>query len=186
MDIITLSGKRDLDIYVNPQRQRLLRLMTIIGRPVTPKELSDRMGISASSVQYHLKKLAGLGLVRLSHTERIRGITARFYIAPPVTVTLGCLSQDGNNPQRVALMQSSVNGVFNGFLRYFSRVVETPALAEPLGDVMWGVVHLGEAEARELSALVRRFLQEHEAAGEGCSPWEYALIAYPATEADDA
>jgi len=33
VDIITLSGKRDLDIYVNPQRQRLLRLMTIIGRP---------------------------------------------------------------------------------------------------------------------------------------------------------
>ncbi len=186
MKTIRLSGKRELDIYVNPQRQRLLRLMTVVGRPITPKELSDRMGISASSVQYHLKKLEELGVVALSHTERIRGITARYYVAPPVTVSLGILTPDGNNPQRIAMMQSGVNGVFNGFLRYYSQASEEPAPADPLGDVMWGVMRLGEAEARELSQVVRRYLDGHQATGEGRAPWEYALIAYPVPEGDDA
>jgi DNA-binding transcriptional ArsR family regulator len=37
------------------------------------------MGISASAAQHHIKKLMELGLVALSHTRRVRGITASYY-----------------------------------------------------------------------------------------------------------
>ena len=89
MEPIVLSGKRELDIYVNPQRQNLLRCMKIAGVPMTPKQIADRMGISPSSVQHHIRKLAELGIVELSHTERIHGITASYYRALPRTVSIG-------------------------------------------------------------------------------------------------
>ena len=61
MEKIILSGKRELDIYVNPQRQNLLRCMRIASIPLTPKGIADRIGVSASSVQHHIRKLLEIG-----------------------------------------------------------------------------------------------------------------------------
>lgn len=75
---IDITTRKQLDIYMNPQRQRLLHEMQLIVRPATCKELADAMGISASSVTHHMKKLEELGLVELDHTEVVRGINARY------------------------------------------------------------------------------------------------------------
>ena len=57
MEPIILSGKKELDIYVNPQRQNILRCMQIKGEPMTAKQIADQVGISASSVQHHIRLL---------------------------------------------------------------------------------------------------------------------------------
>lgn len=190
MNTITLHGKKELDIYINPQRQRLLREMTLLGKPVTPKQLSDKLGISASSVQHHLQKLMELGVVELHHTQSIHGITARYYVAPPCTVSIGCLSQDGYADQRIALMQNAIGEVFQGFSTHLqhglSRKPPADATSGAHGDVSWGVVRLTQAEAVNLFALIQRFLHEHEQPQAEGAPWEYALIAYPVEETPDA
>ena len=190
MNTITLHGKKDLDIYVNPQRQRLLREMTLLGVPATPKQLSEKLGISASSVQHHLKKLMELGIVELHHTQSIHGITARYYAAPPCTVSIGCLEQDGNADQRIALMQNANGEVFQGFSTHLQKgLIQAPpadAASGAYGDVSWGVVRLTKAEAVNLYALIRRFLDEHEPPQTEGEPWEYALIAYPVEETPNA
>jgi len=186
MNTIVLTGKKDLDIYINPQRQRILRLMTLLGRPVTPKKVADEMGISASSAQYHIKKLASLGVVAFSHTKRINGITARYYRVVPCTVSLGFLQADENNTQRLALMQSGVTEVFNGFADYLKRTKSAPPPQEMLGDVLWGITCLKPEEAAELTEHIHRFLQAHEPPESEGDPWEYALIAYPVPEGKHA
>jgi len=187
---ITLHGKKELDIYINPQRQRLLRAMTLLGKPATPKQLSEKLGISASSVQHHLKRLMELSVVELHHTEIIHGITARYYIAPPCTINLGTLEEDGNTDQRIALMQNAVGEVFNGFVRHlksgFANVTPAEAASGIHGDLSWGVARLTRAEAEELFVLIRRYLEAHEQEQAQGEPWEYALIAYPTEETHDA
>ena len=44
MEPIILSGKKELDIYVNPQRQNILRCMQIKGEPMTAKQIADQVG----------------------------------------------------------------------------------------------------------------------------------------------
>ena len=164
--------------------------MTLLGKPVTPKQLSEKLGISASSVQHHLKKLMELGIVELHHTQSIHGITARYYAAPPCTVSIGCLEQDGCADQRIALMQNAIGEVFQGFSSHLQKGLTHPlppdASSGTHGDVTWGVVRLTQAEAVSLFALIRRFLDEHEQPQTEGNPWEYALIAYPVEETTDA
>jgi DNA-binding transcriptional ArsR family regulator len=186
METITLAGKRELDIYINPQRQNLLRRMKLMDAPVTPKALADQMGISASSVQHHLKKLLELGVVELDHTERVRGITASYYRVPPKVVRIGGLIEDENAAQRLALMQNALTAAFSGFSEYCKKGAVDLREGKQHGDMLSGIVRLKDEEARQLYGLIRAFLDAHEPGEGGGTPWEYALIAYPVREAGDA
>lgn len=182
MDTIVLSGKRELDIYMNPQRQNLIRCMQISGVPMTPKQLSNQIGVSASSVQHHLAQLIELGLVELDHTEQIHGITASYYRVLPKTVQIGSLVNDDLKHQRLALMQASITSIFSGFTTYCAEHSEATLGPEQFGDMLTGITHLSPAEATELYGMIRAFLAAHEESAAGTSPWEYALIAYPVSE----
>jgi DNA-binding transcriptional ArsR family regulator len=189
MDTIVLTGKKELDIYINPQRQRLLRCMRLAQAPQTPKQLADQMGISASAVQHHLKKLGELGLVEVSHTERIHGITASYYKVLPKTVSIGGpmggLIQDEHAEQRLALLQSLVSDVFEGFAQYCKNADASDCRAEH-GDILSGILYLTPQEAKELNGIIRAYLDAHETEDGGSEPWEYALIAYPVQVKKDA
>lgn len=187
MDTIVLSGKKELDIYINPQRQKLLRCMRMAGVPVTPKQLADQIGISASAVQHHIKKLVGIGIVGLSHTARIRGITASYYRVLPKTVSIGGQIEDENEEQRFALMQNSINATVSGFSEYCKNSRTQAEQDAQHGDMLSGVIHLTREEAKELYGVIRTFLDSREEKKEDTIPWEYALIAYPAAgDAKDA
>lgn len=187
MDTIVLSGKKELDIYINPQRQKLLRCMRIAGVPMTPKQLADQIGISASAVQHHIKKLVELGAVALSHTKRIRGITASYYRVLPKTVRIGAQIEDEHEDQRFALMQNSLNSMFSGFSQYLKSNRSRVEQGEQHGEMLSGVIHLTWEEAKELYDVIRAFLDSREEKKEDTAPWEFALIAYPvAAEVKDA
>jgi len=186
MEPSVLRGKKELDIYVNPQRQRRLRLMTFAGRPMTPKQSSVKMGVSPSSAQYPINRLMELNLIALDHTQSMRGITAHYYIAPPRTVSTRGKSDDNNGPRRPAPIQSAVNGVFDGFVRYLEQAHKPAEVCPPYGDALLGVTRLKPEEAAELQLIIQHFLREHEAAESVGEPCEHALIAYPVPEAEHA
>jgi DNA-binding transcriptional regulator GbsR (MarR family) len=186
METIVLSGKKELDIYMNPQRQNILRQMQIVGEPMTAKQIADQIGISASSVQHHIRLLAELGIVEQSHTAQIHGITATYFRALPKTVQIGSLMADEHSNQRVALMQANLNGTFNRFVDYCAASSAETIGENQFGDLLSGITHLNPDEAKALYALLAHFLQAHEAASEGSSAWEYALLAYPVSEKSHA
>ena len=179
METIVLSGKKELDIYMNPQRQNILRQMQITGEPMTAKQIADQVGISASSVQHHIRLLAELGIVEQSHTAQIHGITATYFRALSKTVQIGSLTPDEHSNQRVALMQANLNGAFNRFVAYCAANTAETIGDGQFGDLLSGITHLQPNEAKELYALITQFLQTHETASNGSSAWEYALLAYP-------
>ena len=114
METVDLNTREKQNAFMNPARQDILRLLQLAGRPMTPKELSDKMGISASSVTFHIKKLVDLGVVALDHTENIRGITARYYKALNVAVRLGLLAPGGDDAAQEMFLQRTVEQVLAG------------------------------------------------------------------------
>ncbi|MDO4330400.1 MAG: helix-turn-helix domain-containing protein [Lachnospiraceae bacterium] len=182
--IITLTTQKQFDIYMNPQRQRLLKTLLLTG-PMTPKKLSDILHISASSVSYHIKQLEQLGLVALDHTESIHGIQAKFYKALPVMVNLGCANDDDLAAERYAMMDYIMSDLWNSFKENLKQTLPTSNVTEA-GDFTTGVIHLSLEDAQVLSRMIHEFAEAHSAPGENTIPWEYGIVTFPHSPSTDA
>lgn len=187
MKTIALTTKEELNIYMSPMRQNLLRELSISNTPMTSKMLSEKLEISASGVQHHIKKLTLLGLIELDHEEIINGITARYYKNTQVTVQIGLERSDGLDQQREVLLQDTIAQVYDRYIKQMKNrinLLEGTDLGSltKWGDILTGVVHLEQRESDELIKLVTEFLEQHGKATSTSSPWEYAIIAYNAGE----
>jgi hypothetical protein len=87
--------------------------------------------------------------------------------------------------QRLALVQAALSRTFSGYVAYCERNSAETVGGRQYGDMISGILHLGEEEAKELYSLIRAFLDGHEQKAKGGAAWEYALIAYPVSEARD-
>lgn len=184
--IIHLSTREELNIYMSPIRQELLRALRLGGMPMTPKSLSDRLHISPSSVQHHLKKLLSLGVVEVDHQEVINGITATYFRESFATVRIGLERGDEVREEWEVMVTDMVNRTFQGFLKLV-RSAPKDLPAEKLGEhgmVINGVVRLSPREREELTELVSDFLRAHEApAPERTECWDCVVLAYRPEEA---
>jgi DNA-binding transcriptional ArsR family regulator len=54
-------------------------LMTLSERIASPKEIADELGIDPRDLDYHIKVLIGIGMIRLVRTEKRRGAREHFY-----------------------------------------------------------------------------------------------------------
>jgi DNA-binding transcriptional ArsR family regulator len=183
-NIIKLETKEQLKIYIDPVRQQLLRVLGITGYPMTPKTLSDKLSISPSSVQYHLKKLLTLGVVKIHHTELINGITASYYSPIPATVQI-CVDNCGYSNEKRALLLQLVNNVLSGFMESMEKHEKSNKSVDSLrkyGDIMTGIAYLSENERIELFSQIDKYIKNHEQKKENTSSWEYAVVLYNASE----
>ena len=207
MKEIILDTPEKNKIYMNPQRQRLIRLMQVSGEAMTPKQLSNELGISPSAATAHIKKLESLGVLRLDHTKKINGITAKYYALEDVSISLKTNEQQADsvvNEQEVFL-NYMMNENWQGFLEYKrdlwargektteKKTIEekateekpevsnenTDALASVTGDVISSVAFLTDEDAAELKNYIIDFLAVHADKRPNTKPWSTTLLAYP-------
>ncbi len=180
MKMITLKSEKELRIYSLPLRQKILREMQLLGRPVTAKEIADRLEITPSAAQHHLKQLMSIGLVEPDHTETVHGIQARYLRLAQVTVSIGQQYKDTLAPMRDETVKAGLITALNGFMRTVERNREKPESENihKLNDIVTGIVHLTPKEADDFYQLVTGFLDSHTVAGPDTKPWEVALLAY--------
>lgn len=178
---VTISEREQLDVYLNPQRQRILHEMAVAARPVTCKQLADRLGISASTVTHHMKRLEAIGVARLDHTEQVRGITARYWTAPPASVDIHMDRADDLREEKTVLADFIHQRVYDAFRSY--ALSDGPerdrAAGVEAGELRTGFVYLDEDEARELKEIIVKFLESRERPREGAIPWEFSLTCLP-------
>ena len=67
--IVRLSTEEELRIFMMPMRQKLIRVMSLEGKSMTAKNLADKLNISASAVQNHIRKLEKIGLIEHAETN---------------------------------------------------------------------------------------------------------------------
>lgn len=177
--IISLSKIEDLKIFMSPVRQKIIRHMKIEGNPMTAKSVADSLQISPSSAKHHISKLESLGIVELSHTELINGITARYYKPSEVFVNIGSQLEDDLSSERRIIVQNLINNTLEGLQDVRELDVPQDEL-QNLGDFVHGVVHLTPDDSKKLFKLMQDFIDTHETKSEGTEPWEYALVFYNA------
>ncbi len=188
MKTINLDTREKQNVYMNATRQDLLRLLYLEGRAMTPKELSDKLGISASSVTFHIQKLMSLGVVELERTEKIHGITARYYRPVRATVHLGALVPGGDESAQTLFVRRMVENVLAGFQKMVKMGKKKGLSAndsQSLGDMSSGVIYLTREEAAQLQRQMIAFLGERDEPRPGTEAYEYVVMAYNATAVNE-
>lgn len=180
--ILELSTEKELKIFMDPLRQRMLRTMAVIGKPVTAKKLSDAMKITPAAAKHHLLRLESIGLVGVDHTEEIHGITATYYALLPVDVRLG-MEKEEYRREKGLIAENLLRSVFEAFREKAYAHPERAGNAPFAGDLSTGIIYLRQEEADELSRRIMAFIKEHETPEDGTVPFEYAILAYNAEEA---
>lgn len=179
---LVLSSEEELKIYVNRQRMRLVDLMTTLGRPATAKMLSDRMGISASSVKHHLDKLRSIGVVEVDHQAHIHGILATYYRVTDRNIVLDS-TDPALQPFTERIVQDSFDRLLQGTLQALTAWQADP---DATWDDAWGLmetegaIFLTREEANALRRQILDFLEAHKTPHPGAAPIHFGLISYRA------
>lgn len=181
---IVLKTDKELKILMSPVRQKIIKIMSREGRPITSKHIADKLNISPSSVQHHIRQLEQVGIIEFDHNEIINGITARYLRLSDKTVSIGQDLNDDLSPERDVLARSIINEIYNGYNELIISkrefLSEEYKIGNKLADQMAGVVHLTGDEANELFSIIDDFIKKHSRASDDTHPFEYALIAYRA------
>ena len=96
-NMIVLSSEKELKVLMSPIRQRIIRQMSREGKPVTSKYIADKLNISPSSAQHHIKQLQEIGIIEFDHSEVINGITARYLKLSEKNISIGTNINDDLN-----------------------------------------------------------------------------------------
>lgn len=181
---IVLNTDKELKILMSPIRQKIIKIMSREGRPVTSKYIADKLNISPSSSQHHIKQLQQIGIIEFDHNEVINGITAKYLRLTEKTVSIGQDRNDDLASERDVLARSILSKTYDGYKGLINE--KRQLLAEEYGkgnkfaDQLTGVVHLSTEEANELFDVIDNFIKKHSKASDNSHPYEYALIAYRA------
>ncbi|WP_313341498.1 helix-turn-helix domain-containing protein [Sedimentibacter sp.] len=188
-DYIILKTDKELKILMSPIRQKIIKIMSREGKPVTSKHLADKLNISPSSAQHHIKQLQQVGIVEFDHNEIINGITAKYLRLSEKTVSIGQDINDDLSSERDVLARSILSKTYNGYKELINEkrqlLAEEYRKGNKFADQLAGVVHLSTEEANELFDIIDDFIKKHSKAYDNSHPYEYALIAYRADLNDD-
>jgi DNA-binding transcriptional ArsR family regulator len=172
---IKLTAEKELKIFMDPIRQRVLRTMEIIGTPITAKKLADELSMTPASAKHHLTQLESIGLVELDHTEIIHGINAKYYRVTDVEIRLG-LEDNEFRTEREIIAENQVISVFHAFTKNIYSYGETKCASSLHGDCHTGVVRLTEQQFLKLHEDITRFISENQSLSEGATAYEFALV----------
>lgn len=181
---IVLKTDKELKVVMSPIRQKIIRLMSRQGYPVTAKYIADSLSISPSSAQHHVKKLQEVGIIEFDHDEFINGIRARYFILSQKTISIGQDIEDDLAAERDVLARSILSNTYNDYKKVLTSkrklLTEEWRQGNRMGDQMSGVVHLTQEKANELFEIMDSFIRRHSKAGVDTHPFEYTFIAFRA------
>lgn len=171
---IKLTSEKELKIFMDPIRQRVLRFMEITRTPMTSKRIADKLSMTPASAKHHLTQLESIGLVELDHTEVIHGITAKYYRVVEADIKLG-MGENEYLTEQIIIAENQVMSVFKNFTQ--SAISHKPNEQSTIhGDCNTCVVHLTEQQYQELREYVQNFFKNNQVPSQGTSAYEVALV----------
>ena len=113
MKTLTLKTPEEIEIYLNPFRMKIMRLMKSMDRPMTVTEIADEMGLAPAKVHYHVKKLVSIGVLALKYTKVINGIVAKYYDFATDSIALSVMDSEGSTDVLRSKVMTEYGGYFD-------------------------------------------------------------------------
>lgn len=113
--ILKITDESAYRIVMEPYRLKIMEEFESYGRPATVKEIADVIGDSAAKVSYHVKKMIGIDLFELDHTESINGITAKYYKLKYDDIEIKLSKSDSNVEDKISEYSKLLYSLLDNF-----------------------------------------------------------------------
>lgn len=168
----TLSSIEQIKAYADPYRMKIISEFYELKKPATVKQIADKMDEVPAKIYYHVKKLEKAGILKLSHTEEINGIIAKYY---ELTAEDFSLSSKDVNDASFNEFKSEVTKMIQKIYRESEQIClreiqkfekdgkPIPDSKYPTGSVMCKeVLYATEEEMTQINELILEFAKKHE------------------------
>ncbi|WP_102399571.1 ArsR/SmtB family transcription factor [Haloimpatiens massiliensis] len=166
----TLTTMEEIKAISDPYRYRILKCFSDIKNPATVKQVADTLGEVPAKVYYHVKKLEKVGILRLSHTEEINGIIAKYYELVADSFDIKSTKEVEEPIKKLMLSESQkiIAEVFDNakaeFLNQIDKYSNVTTKGE--GDVRAASIYCSDDELLEFNNYINKFIDKHQKAGE--------------------
>lgn len=102
----------------DPYRMKILMIFNSnCGEAMTVKEIASAMGEPHGKVYYHVKKMMDIGALEVVKTQKINGITAKYYVTTfdEIKIDEEGSHFDEDHPTRVDAYTGMISSLFNQF-----------------------------------------------------------------------
>lgn len=134
MKIKELRTDKEIRIAFDPYRTKIVEQFFIHkGEAMTAKQIADHMEEPPSKINYHIKKLESIDILRKDHTENINGIIAQYYIMPHDTISM--MNKEISSPLKKQARLSIQESNFHiGLERFLQLIPQGKAICEAQND----------------------------------------------------
>ncbi len=147
------------DLLLHPVRLRIVQ--ALVGTPMTPLELKERLGDVAQATLYrHIKQLAESGLLEVTEERSIRGGVERTYRVVTTSVALGESElEPATAEDHFRYFATFVGTLLTDFAIYLDQ--GKPALSSDRAGYRQAALWLTDEEFDTLTAVVATAVQAH-------------------------
>lgn len=165
--IKVLKTLEEIKIFSDPYRLQILSTLKKLGKSATVKQIADEMGESPAKVHYHVKKLEKVDILKLSHTEQINGIIAKYYQWTAESITIKSNEVDPaitklviNETQKAidSVYDESKKLVLNGLQNAEDNYNEEDDI---ISSIRSANILLSQENAKELDNYINEFIDKY-------------------------
>lgn len=169
--IKVLKTLEEIKTFSDPYRLQILSTLKKLGKSATVKQIADKMGESPAKVHYHVKKLEKVDILKLSHTEEINGIIAKYYQWTAESITIKSNEVDPaitklviNETQKAiaSVYDESKKLVLNGLQNYDDNDDDDNDNDDDvISSIRQSNILLSQEKAKELDNYINEFIDKY-------------------------
>lgn len=144
----------------DPYRLQIIFCFQRMGRAATVKEIADNMSEVPAKVHYHVKKLEGANILKLSHTKTVNGIIAKYYELTAREFRISVDNMDSDISKQVALhnVKLTVMAAYDSSKKIVME--DTPEDTNAIFST--NTLYLTDEKVRELKTMIREFVKVYK------------------------
>lgn len=184
-EVLVVSSLEQIKALSSPYRIKILEAFD--NQPASAKDISTRLGEPHGRVNYHIKTLAGVGILELVEVQVKQGIVEKYY--KPVAESI-LLDASAIHPEDTKMKESfdkATTAVFERISREFYTSINSKHIKRPRKIYYDYEYYLTQEEADDLNQqikeVLRGFLADKKVSGPETAAYFVANMIIPVDHA---
>ncbi len=186
-EVLVVNSLEQIKALSSPYRIKIIE--TFDNKPASAKDISMRMGEPHGRVNYHIKTLAKVGILKLVDVSVKQGVVEKYYMPVAESIVLDSRVVNKNDDHEMKDMRNAGIALFEKISKEFYGTMNNRELTIPKKINYDYEFYMTEEEAETLNVKIQEvvdaYLKDKEEPREGTHKYFTASMIIPMTLGED-